>query len=43
MKRASGREANLAIAACAIEHRAAIWTLNPADFADIPGVNLYRG
>lgn len=38
---ARGREADLAIAACAIEHSAAIWTANPRDFADIPGVRLY--
>jgi predicted nucleic acid-binding protein len=41
VKRARGREADIAIAACAIEHEAAIWTTNPRDFQDIPGVKLY--
>jgi predicted nucleic acid-binding protein len=36
------RQADLAIAACAIEHGAALWTLNPADFDDIPTLSLYR-
>ena len=40
--RARQRQADLAIAACAIEHGAALWTLNPADFDDIPGLTLYR-
>lgn len=35
------RGMDLAIAACAIEHRAALWTLNREDFADIPGLLLY--
>ena len=43
MKRARGREMDIAIAACAIEHGAALWTLNPADFEDIPGLRLHRG
>jgi predicted nucleic acid-binding protein len=33
---------DIAIAACAIEHRAALWTLNERDFEDIPGLMLYR-
>jgi predicted nucleic acid-binding protein len=37
------RQADLAIAACAIQHGAALWTLNPADFEDVPGLNLYPG
>ena len=37
-----GREADIAIAACAIEHNAAIWTLNPRDFRDIPGLKLHN-
>lgn len=37
------RQADLAIAACAIEHGAKLWTLNDKDFADIPGLELYRG
>jgi predicted nucleic acid-binding protein len=35
-----GREIDLAVAATAIEHGAAILTLNPEDFRDIPGVRL---
>jgi len=42
VKRARGREMDIAIAASAIEHGAALWTLNEADFADIPGLTLYR-
>lgn len=43
MKRARGRDMDLAIAACALEHGARLWTLNPADFADIPDLTLYDG
>jgi predicted nucleic acid-binding protein len=43
MKRARGRETDIIIAACALEHGAALWTLNPEDFADMPGLTLYRG
>ena len=32
VKRPRGREIDLAIAACALAHGAAFWTLNPADF-----------
>jgi predicted nucleic acid-binding protein len=35
-----GREIDLAIAACALAGGAAIWTLNPADFRDIPQLTL---
>ena len=35
------RQADLAIAACAIEAGAALWTLNRADFADLPGLTLF--
>jgi len=35
-----GREIDLAIAACALTHRAAHWTLNPRDFSDIPQLRL---
>jgi len=42
LRRARSREADIAIAACAIRHEAALWTLNPADFDDIPGLNLFR-
>ena len=34
------RELDLAMAAAAIVHGAAIWTLNPADFRDIPDLRL---
>jgi len=40
VKRARGREADLAIAACALVHGAALWTLNSDDFKDIPGLQL---
>ena len=42
VKRPRGRELDLAIAACALVHDAAFWTLNVADFRDIPGLALYR-
>lgn len=38
--RARGREIDLAVAASAFSNGAAIWTLNPTDFRDIPGVRL---
>jgi predicted nucleic acid-binding protein len=38
--RARGREIDLAVAASALGNGAAIWTLNPTDFRDIPGVRL---
>ena len=41
LKNARGRETDVAIAACAIEHGAALWTVNPRDFSDIPGLKLY--
>jgi len=41
LKRARGREMDIAIAACAIEHAAALWTLNRDDFSDIPDLRLY--
>jgi predicted nucleic acid-binding protein len=31
---------DLAIAACAIRREAELWTLNGADFKDIPGLRL---
>jgi len=40
VRRARGREIDLAIASCAIAHDAALWTLNVRDFADIPGLRL---
>ncbi len=43
LKRGRSREIDIAIAAAAIEHDAWLWTLNPEDFEDIPGLTLYRG
>lgn len=40
LKRTRGREIDLAIAACAISQNATLWTLNPSDFGDIPGLRL---
>ena len=40
VKRPRGREIDIAIASCAIVHSAQLWTLNPADFNDIPGLKL---
>lgn len=40
VRRPRGREIDLAIAACAILHDAALWTLTPQDFADIPRLRL---
>ena len=42
VQRARGREVDLMIAACAIRHDAELWTLNVADFKDIPGLRLLR-
>lgn len=42
VKRPRGREADLAIAASAITHGALLWTLNVADFDDIPDLQLLR-
>ncbi len=42
LPRARQRQADLAIAACAIEHGAQLWTLNPVDFEDIPGLAMYQ-
>jgi predicted nucleic acid-binding protein len=35
------RQADLAVAACAMQHGAALWTLNAGDFEDVPGLMLY--
>lgn len=35
-----GREIDLAVAACALERNASLWTLNPRDFSDIEGLKL---
>lgn len=43
VKGARRRQADLAIAACAIEHGATFWTLNRPDFDDVPGLTLYQG
>lgn len=40
LTRARGRELDLAVAACALTNNGAIWTLNPSDFRDIPGLRL---
>jgi predicted nucleic acid-binding protein len=41
VRRARGREVDLAVAACAVTHGARLWTLNRRDFADIPGLELH--
>jgi predicted nucleic acid-binding protein len=41
LRRPRGREVDFAIAACAINHSAELWTLNRADFTDIPALRLY--
>lgn len=38
--RPRGRELDIAIAACAVARDAKVWTLNPADFDDLPGLQL---
>jgi predicted nucleic acid-binding protein len=40
IRRPRGREMDIAIAACAIVHKAQLWTLNPRDFKDIPRLAL---
>jgi len=42
LPRPRGREIELAIAASALTHEAHLWTLNEADFRDIPRLLLYR-
>ena len=42
VKRPRGREADLAIAACALANEAWLWTLNADDFSDIPSLNLWK-
>ncbi len=42
LKRARGRDMDIAIAACAVQQRARLWTLNPDDFRDLPAVELYE-
>jgi len=41
LPRARGREIDLAIAACALTLDARLWTLNPRDFRDLEGLDLY--
>jgi predicted nucleic acid-binding protein len=41
VSRARTREVDLAIAACALVQDARLWTLNRADFQDVPGIRLY--
>jgi predicted nucleic acid-binding protein len=40
LRRPPGRELDLAVTACALTHGAALWTLNPEDFRDIPDLRL---
>ena len=40
VKRPRGREIDLAVAACALHDGASLWTLNPEDFRDLPGLSL---
>lgn len=40
LPRPRGRDLDLAIAACALVGDAALWTLNPDDFRDVPGLKL---
>ncbi len=40
VRKARGREIDLAIAACAIVHGGSLWTLNRNDFRDIPDLRL---
>jgi len=40
VSRPRGRELDLAIAACALSWEAGIWTLNPLDFRDVPGLEV---
>jgi predicted nucleic acid-binding protein len=42
VKRPRGREMDIAIAACAILEDAQLWTVNPADFDDIPRLRLLQ-
>jgi predicted nucleic acid-binding protein len=42
LRRPRARSTDLAVAACALVHDASLWTLNPEDFSDVPGLTLYR-
>ena len=41
VRRGRGREMDLAVAACTLRYNAALWTLNPIDFRDVPGLALF--
>jgi predicted nucleic acid-binding protein len=41
LRRPRGREIDLLIAACALAHGAALWTLDPRDVDDVPDLALY--
>lgn len=43
IRRPRGREIDLAIAACALANGAELWTLNPQDFRDVPGLTIFIG
>lgn len=40
LSRPRGRDLDLAIAASALVNEATLWTLNPKDFSDVPGLRL---
>lgn len=40
VKHPRGREIDLAVAACALVHNAAVWTRNREDFRDVPDLRL---
>ena len=40
LPRPRGRDLDLTIAACALVDDATLWTLNPKDFSDVPGLTL---
>ena len=42
VRRPRGRELDLAIAACALTRGARLWTLNVAEFRDVPELELYE-
>jgi predicted nucleic acid-binding protein len=41
LPRPRGHEIDLALAACTLMLGARLWTLNPRDFRDLPGLELY--
>ena len=42
VSRPRGRQADIAIAACALVQGAALWTLNKRDFADVPELEIVQ-